>query len=189
MIDQVACRLACENSLFMTCLHRVCTFASYVAAGYLVVPPKVVAKDLSTCVAGSSCYKRKIGLVRLCRHSVGEDAREILRRFRGADEPSYIFALRELDEETGLTCLQKCLLNVVVVLSEAGIFRGCVDLFVALKCHKKHELPSEQLGHCDFRGSMGEEISGLLRNSGFDGESIIPVQCKLFQQQPSLVSW
>ena len=189
MIELVERRLACENSRFTVYLDRIRTSAGYEVPDYLVVAPKVVAKNLSSGVAILPCYRGKIGLVHLYRHPVGEEVWEMPRGFLDADESPSTSALRELEEETGLTCSQKYLLDLGTVMPEAGILRGRVHLFAALECQKIREFPGEEIGHRDFRWFTGEEISGLLRSSSIEDATTIAALYKLFLQQPSVVSW
>lgn len=189
MIELVERRLACENRRFTVYLDRIRASGGYEVPNYLVVAPKVVAQNLGTGVAVLPCHKGKIGLVHLYRHPVGEEVWELPQGFLDADESPATSALRELEEETGLTCSQKYLLDLGTVMPEAGILRGRVHLFAALECQKIREFPSEEIGHRDFRWFAGEEISVLLRNSSIEDATTIAALYKLFLQQPSVVSW
>jgi ADP-ribose pyrophosphatase YjhB (NUDIX family) len=188
MIELVKRRLACENSRFKVYLNSIRASTGYEVSDYLVVAPKVVAKNLCTGVAVLPYYKGKIGLVHLYRYPVGEGVWEVPRGFLDADESPSTSALRELEEETGVTCPQKYLLDLGTVMSEAGILRGRTHLFAALGCKRIREFPGEEIGHRDFHWFTGEEICELLRNSSIEDATKISALYKLFLHQPSVVS-
>ena len=188
MVELVERRLACENSRFAIYLDHIRASDGYEVADYLVVAPKIVASDLTTGVAVLPCDKGRIGLVRVHRHPVGAEVWEMPRGFLDADESPPVSALRELEEETGLTCSQIHLLDLGTVLPEAGILRGRVHVFAALECEQLRDFPGEELGHCEFRWFSGDEVRGLLRQSSIEDATTIAALYKLSLQQPSAVS-
>lgn len=183
MIELVERRLACENSRFTVYLDHIRASDGYEVPDYLVVAPKMFAADLTTGVAVLPCHEDRIGLVRLYRHTVGAEVWEMPRGFLDADESPSVSALRELEEETGLTCSHKELLDLGTVLPESGVLRGRVHLFAALECKKIREFPGEELGHREFRWFASEEIGGLLRNSCIEDATTIAALYKYSLQQ------
>ena len=187
-IELVERRLACENSRFLVYLDHIRTADGYEVPDYLVVAPKIVASGLTTGIAVLPCNMGRIGLVRLHRHPVVEDVWEMPRGFVDADESPSVSALRELEEETGLTCSPIHLLDLGTVLPEAGILQGRVHVFAALECEQLREFPSEELGHCEFRWFSGDEVRGLLRQSRIEDATTIAALYKFSLQQPSAAS-
>ncbi len=188
MIELVERRLACENSRFMVYLDHIRSADGYEVPDYLVVAPKIVGSVITTGVAVLPCQKGRIGLVRLHRHPVGTAVWEMPRGFLDADESPSISALRELEEETGLSCSKNHLLDLGTVLPEAGILRGRVHVFAALECVQIREFPGEELGHQEFRWFSDDEVRGLLRQSSIEDATTIAALYKLSLQEPSAVS-
>lgn len=179
MIELLERRLVCENSRFSIYFDHIRASDGYEVGDYLVVAPKITAEDLATGVAVLPCRNGRTGLVRLYRHPVGSEVWEMPRGFLDADESPPFSALRELEEETGLSCPREHLLDLGTILPEAGILRGRVHLFAALECKPVREFPGEELGHREFRWFSQEEISGLLYRNEIEDATTIAALYKL----------
>lgn len=178
-IELLARRLACENSRFSIYLDHIRASDGYEVGDYLVVAPKTVAADMTTGVAVLPCRSDAVGLVRLHRHPVGAEVWEMPRGFLDPGEPPAVSALRELEEETGLTCETAHLLDLGTILPEAGILRGRVHLYAALDCEQVRDFPCEELGHRAFHWFSREELADLLRASAIEDATTIAALHKL----------
>jgi 8-oxo-dGTP pyrophosphatase MutT (NUDIX family) len=178
-IELLGRRLADDNTRFSIYLDHIRASGGHEVKDYLVVDPKVRTASLVSGVAVLPCQEGRIGLLRLFRHPVGEEVWEMPRGFLETDEPPFVSALRELEEETGLLCPNDSLLDIGTILPEAGILRARVHLYAALDCVSVRPFPKEEIGHCEFRWFSRAEIDGLLRRSQIEDATTIAALYKL----------
>ena len=130
---------------------------------------------------------KKIGLVCLYRHPVKEELWELPRGFIDIGESPTVSALRELEEETGLSCSEASLIDLGTIMPEAGVLQAQIRLFAALECEKVQEFPCKEIGHLKFRWFNAEEIWTLIQNSVIKDATTITALCKLSIQKPSFL--
>jgi len=154
-------RLACENTRFDIFLDDIEGADGEITDNYLVVAPKVVADDLVTGVAVLPVMDGRLGLLRIYRHALGRCLWEIPRGFVDPGESDRVSALRELEEETGLSCAPDDLEHLGHIAPEPGIIAARVRLFAARRCSTVRPFRREEFGHMDFRLFEPDQVLSL----------------------------
>ena len=154
-------RLACENSRFEIFLDDVEGANGEIVRNYLVVAPKIKTGDLVTGVAVLPVADGKLGLLRVYRHAIQRHLWEVPRGFVDPGESDRKSALRELEEETGLSCAEPDLESLGMFAPEPGILAARVHLFVAHRCRAVRPFVAGEFGHQEFRLFMPEQVSAL----------------------------
>jgi ADP-ribose pyrophosphatase len=158
-------RLACENTRFEVFLDDVEATDGMVVSDYLVVAPKIRTGNLITGVAVLPVMDGKIGLLRIYRHAVQEYRWEVPRGFVDSGESDRASALRELEEETGLACVDGDLESLGYLTPEPGILAARVHLFVATRCSSIRPFSADELGHKEFRLLDPIAVASLINTS------------------------
>jgi 8-oxo-dGTP pyrophosphatase MutT (NUDIX family) len=114
---------------------------------YLVVAPKQVADNLVTGVAVLPICDGRIALIRAYRHAIQSESWEIPRGFIEEAESAPISVLRELEEETGLSCDLGEIKSLGFVMPDAGILAARIHVHVALRCLRIRPYTPSELGH------------------------------------------
>src|SRR5882762_2686535 len=117
-------RLACENRLFDVYFDTIETPAGEVIEDFLIVRPKIAAPGgiVGVCVLPE--VNGKIGLMRGYRHQLDEEVWQAPAGFIDAGESAEQTALRELAEETMLSCEPRRLVSLGSYLPDAGLIEG-----------------------------------------------------------------
>jgi ADP-ribose pyrophosphatase len=158
-------RLACENSQFSVFLDDLSVPGQCHVTDYLVVAPKQVARDLVTGVAILPVVDGKIGLLKVYRHAIRGDSWEIPRGFIEEGESDLTSALRELEEETGLSCDAGYMKSLGFVTPDAGILAARVHVYVALQFSRIRPYVPREFGHREFCHFSCDEIKNMLLHS------------------------
>lgn len=122
-----------ENSRFIA-------YADHIAEGklevedFLVVVPHCRRSDCLTGVAVVPVRGDSILLLKRYRHAVSQHVWELPRGFVDVGEEPAGAALRELAEETGLSCRPEHLIGLGTFFPDPGIIRAKVALFAATQC-------------------------------------------------------
>ena len=177
-VELIERKLACENGRFYVYLDHVRARDGYEVPDYLVVAPKTDAADMASGVGVLPCRDGNIGLLRLYRHPVSTVVWEMPRGFLEPGELTSVSALRELEEETGLRCPPKRLLDLGTILPEAGILRARVHIFAALDCEPAREFPREEIGHHEFRWFSRDEVESMVRNGAIEDATTLAAICR-----------
>lgn len=129
-------RLACENRLFDVYFDAIEAPNGEVVRDFLIVRPKVSAPGgiVGVCVLPE--VGGKVALMRGYRHQVDAEVWQAPAGFIEPGETAEESALRELVEETTLTCSAEQLRSLGSYLPDAGLIEGRVALFVARDCHE-----------------------------------------------------
>jgi len=158
-------KLVCENRQFFIYFDEIGSQTDE-AANYLVVAPKEVGPEFVTGVAVLPVCEGKIGLLQIYRHAIQQDSWEIPRGFIEKNESPLDSSLRELQEETGLTCERDGMKTLGFITPDAGILAARVQLFAALGCVQRDPYEPAELGHEQFSMFEMEEIKRRILTSG-----------------------
>jgi|APPan5920702752_1055751.scaffolds.fasta_scaffold00267_3 ADP-ribose pyrophosphatase YjhB (NUDIX family) len=142
--------VACENQKFFVLFDEIGTAGRIDTSNYLVVAPKEVRHNFVTGVAVLPVCDGKIGLLRIYRHAIEGDSWEIPRGFVEKDESPIDSAMRELAEETGLSCESSLMKPLGFVTPDAGILAARVQVYAALRCAPGHAYEPAEFGHRQF---------------------------------------
>ncbi|MBI3351115.1 MAG: NUDIX hydrolase [Nitrospirae bacterium] len=156
--------LACENSKFKVFFDHLDGGEANTTPDYLVVEPKNIAVDLVSGVAILPFLEEKIGLIRVYRHAIRDWSWEIPRGFIDSEEIPVVSAMRELEEETGLTSEPKFMRSLGYVTPEAGLLAGRIHLFAATHCDKSKNFKMTELGHREIHFVTKPELLSMLEN-------------------------
>ena len=154
-------RLACENNRFEIFLDDVEGANGEIVRNYLVVAPKIKTGNLITGVSVLPVVDGKLGLLRIYRHPIQRHLWEIPRGFVDPGESDRTSALRELEEETGVSCADTDLESLGIFAPEPGILAARVHLFVAHRCRAVRPFSGEEFGHKELRLFGLEQVSAL----------------------------
>lgn len=158
-------RLACENSKFEVFFDHIEWADGQHVGDYLVVAPRSRSADLVTGVSVLPILEGKFGLIRVYRHAIRDHVWEVPRGFVDDGESALTSAVRELEEETGLTCRDEDMLSLGLIAPEAGTLAGRVQLFAALHCVRKRPFAPGEFGHQELRFFEPAEIAMMVANS------------------------
>jgi 8-oxo-dGTP pyrophosphatase MutT (NUDIX family) len=143
-------KLACENSRFSVYFDEIAGQGQAGSRDYLVVAPKQRAANLVTGVAVLPVCDGKIGLIKIHRHAIQADSWEVPRGFIEKGESVPASALRELEEETGLSCDPADIKLLGLVTPDAGVLAARIHVFAALRCIRIRPYVPKEFGHREF---------------------------------------
>jgi len=146
-IDHKNRRLVAQNTRFDIFFDEISVIGGETVSDYLVVSPKRRMENDVTGVAILPVAENRIGLIRIFRHPVRAWTYEIPRGFVGAGEDLNAGAVRELDEETGISCDPADILSLGFIFPDAGILCARVALFVATLCIAGKTSLEPEIGH------------------------------------------
>jgi ADP-ribose pyrophosphatase YjhB (NUDIX family) len=115
-------------------------------AEFLVVQPRRMYQNKISGVCVLPVIGGKIALVSCYRHPIGEASLEAPKGFVDAGETANQAALRELKEETGLSCPPQNLIPLGLVAPEPGVINGRLALFAATGCSGTLGIDVEEFG-------------------------------------------
>jgi len=132
---------------------------------FLVVAGKNRSKEFLTGVAILPIFEGKIGLIKIYRHPVERTAWEAPRGFVDKGEKGKVAALRELEEEMGLSCDTKSLVHVGYTTPDSGLLSARITLFIAPSCSKLEQFEMKEAGHRELRFLNTSEVDTLIKAS------------------------
>ncbi|MBI5753339.1 MAG: NUDIX hydrolase [Hydrogenophilales bacterium] len=157
-------RLVAENLRFELFFDHIEAPDGQQVEKYLVVAPRVKTDQLVTGVSVFPIWEGKVGLVQVYRHPLRAYCWELPRGFIDEGEMPEVSALRELEEETGLTCRPEDLQSLGLYAPEAGTLAARVHLFLARHCTRKSEFSAEEFGHHALQFFTLGEIDTLIES-------------------------
>lgn len=176
----VARRIALSNSRYDILLDHV-EGPQGAVPDFVMVRPKVQAADMVTGVCVLPVVEGRIGLMRVSRPHFPEPLWVAPSGFLEPDEPVEISAVRELEEETGLTCDPGDLLPLGLLLLDPGVLEARIALFAATRARRRsgplpgagrdeagHELGAGRL--VLFEPEQAEELA--LTSPSMDGGTV-----------------
>ena len=158
-------RLACENSKYEVFFDHIECEGGQTVQDYMVVAPKVKTGDLITGVSVLPVMQGKYGLIRVYRHPLRDYVWEVPRGFIDEGVSVLASAMRELDEETGLSCKAEDMRSMGMIAPEAGTMAARVHLFAALNCVQNRPFSAEEFGHQELRFFDASEMAAMAANS------------------------
>lgn len=158
-------KLVCENSKNEVFFDHIEWEGGQTVQDYMVVAPKVKTSDLVTGVSVLPVMQGRFGLIRVYRHPIRDYVWEVPRGFIDEGESVMTSAMRELDEETGLSCKTEDMLSLGIIAPEAGTMAARVHLFAALNCVQSRPFNAEEFGHQELRFFDATEMATMSINS------------------------
>ena len=175
--------LVFENSIYRVFSDEVSDdFGNYVE-DYLSVESRYQTKKKVAGVCILPYDNSHVLMVSINRHPLNTSRFEVIKGHIDVDEPLVDAALRELSEESGLSCKAKDLTLSGIVAPEAGLLKGQTALFFA-KVEQltlnKHEV---EFGHEGAHLFSFKEVLQLIENGKItDATSLVAIM-RLQQQQ------
>lgn len=175
-------KLIAENSRFHVFLDELVQNGQRQVADYLSVVPKQRTANSVTGVAVLPVSEGKIGLIKIYRYPLQELVWEIPRGFVEPGEDSMASALRELEEETGLSCEPEAVHSLGFVTPDPGILMARVHIFAALQCVRISPYVSNELGHQEFQLFTPARVKEMLASSEIQDAVTVAACLKYFSQ-------
>jgi 8-oxo-dGTP pyrophosphatase MutT (NUDIX family) len=139
-------RHAAANSKFDIFFDHLIETPDREVADFLVVQPKNSGPGGVTGICVLPIVDDKCALVDCYRHPIEEMSLEAPKGFIDPGETPAQAAMRELAEETGLSCAAANLIPLGTVTPEPGIINGRVALFAAAKCSGTLRVDRSEIG-------------------------------------------
>lgn len=155
-------RLVAENLRFEIFFDHIEAADGQQVENYLVVAPRVKTEALVTGVSVLPIFEGRLGLIHVYRHPLDAYCWELPRGFMDEGETPEFSALRELAEETGLTCYPQNLQSLGCYAPEAGTLAARVHVFLARHCSRKSEFIADEFGHHAVAYFSLDEIGALI---------------------------
>lgn len=144
-------RKAATNSMFDIFFDHLIELPDREVADFLVVQPKHMYPGGISGICVLPVVGDQFALVDCYRHPIGAMSLEAPKGFIDPDETPPQAALRELAEETGLSCPAASLIGLGTVAPEPGIVNGRVALFAALDCGGTTRVDANEIGMASVR--------------------------------------
>ncbi|MGH9629205.1 MAG: NUDIX hydrolase [Bryobacteraceae bacterium] len=150
--------LVFENSKSYVFSDHIVDGSALDVPDYLVVVPRASRPNLISGVTVILIQEGRVVLRKVHRHAVSAALLEATRGFVDEDEEPPAAALRELPEDTGLTCSSQNLRSLGFCAPTQESLRARIALFVALDCSLAGDPDENELG-------LGELVSISLEDA------------------------
>lgn len=158
-------RTVCETRLFSVYADTLVDGAGdVIAPDYLVVAPRNRTREGVTGIVVLPFVGDKLGLVHVFRHAVNQSGWEVPRGFIDEGETPDVAALRELEEEAGLSCARENLVDTGCIAPDPGILDARIQCFAAMDCALTVKEREGEFGHREFRLFTAPEVEQLIRS-------------------------
>ena len=157
-------RLAVTNSKWKVYLDHLADERGNDIPDYLVIEGHHASDNRVTGVAVLPIIKGQIVLLRSYRHALGTELWELPRGFIDVGETATQAALRELTEETGLTCMPEDLVPLGYYAPEPATMSARGALFAATQCTGVPRMPADELGMSSISVFDPRAIANLVTN-------------------------
>ena len=157
-------RLVCENRHFSVFLDTIGKNGEIMVEDYMSVSPKTCNDDQITGVITLPVMNGKYGLLKIYRPPIRDYSWELPGGFIEPNESSALSAKRELEEEVGLVCEVKDLVDLGTYYPAPGLVSGKLCIYSAEKCEPVHQPENPEFGISQFKWFSEEEIKGLIEN-------------------------
>lgn len=128
-------QVVCENRHFQVCFDVVTApDEGGTIDDFLIVRPKTQSAGLIVGVCVLPVVEGRIGLMRGFRHQLDQEVWQAPGGFVEPGEDPAVTALRELEEETDLTCNSTDIHPLGSFFPDAGLIEGAVALYAANPC-------------------------------------------------------
>jgi ADP-ribose pyrophosphatase YjhB (NUDIX family) len=155
-------RLAAQNRLWRVYYDHLVDDEGNEVKDYLVVDPLKPRPGLVTGVDVLPVLGGKFLLLRVYRHPIEREFWEVPRGFIDGNEAAADAAMRELTEETGLSCAPEDLISFGTYAPEPGTLAAYGELFAAARCTGAPRRLLDELGHRAFALFDREEVAQLI---------------------------
>jgi ADP-ribose pyrophosphatase len=139
-------RVACANRVWSVGVDHIRASDGTEVVDYITLAPKVARPDLVAGVTVLPVVGDSFAFLRSYRHPVERFVWELPRGFIDPGEEPAAAALRELEEETGLTCAPDDLEFLGGVMPEASAIRARGLTFVARNCRPDGKRRNDEIG-------------------------------------------
>ncbi len=177
-------RRACSNSRWDVYLDHLIDGHGNEMADYLVIEGKFRHPDRVTGVCVLPLVGGRFALVECYRHAVGSQRWEAPKGFVDRGEEPAAAALRELAEETGLSCAPRDLVALGLIAPEASTLAARAALFAATRCETGVRRQEGEIG----LGRLGlfdqAEMAALAADGGIE-DAVTLIAYYRFQALPA----
>ena len=181
----LARRVACENSKWIAYFDHIETGSGFEVTDYLTLSANGAAVDL---VSGATVIpvtqSGDIVLLRNWRHAIKCYCWEGVRGFIDEREEPAQAAMRELTEETSLTCDAADLKPLGLITPEASTIAGRTALFVAQRCRPGGERDGHEPGLGEATVFKRDKVRDMLANFEIEDATTVACLYRYFGSQP-----
>lgn len=139
-------RLAAQNTKWRVFLDHVVDHRGNEVEDYLVVEGLREAARKVTGVCVLPVIDGRFVLIRSYRHPMREEIWELPRGTLDGGEATAMAALREMSEETGLSCAPEHLVSLGLYIPDPGTMAARAELFAATRCTGTPRLQADEMG-------------------------------------------
>ena len=157
-------RLAAANSKWKVYLDHLVDSQGNEVLDYMAIEGSHLRQDKIAGVAVLPVVNGRFALIKSYRHALGSKLWEVPHGFIDAGEAPVDAAVRELAEETGLSCAANDLVPLGVYAPEPSTIAARGALFAAVNCSGTPRLCNDEMGHHSLRLFKPAEMADLMKS-------------------------
>jgi 8-oxo-dGTP pyrophosphatase MutT (NUDIX family) len=161
-------RLAAENSKWQVYFDHLADARGNEVREYLVIESPAARADRITGVGVVPVLDGQFAMLQCYRHATASQLWEFPRGFIDPGESPAEAALRELTEETGLTCPPSELVPLGYYAPEPSTMAARGALFAACRCEGKLRAPADEIGLGVLRLFSASALASLAAGGGIE---------------------